>query len=415
MRALIAMALALGLLVGLLRFKVKIGRSMIISAIALAFFLGVTPAAMREQLIREWHEKPLTETTCYMFVMITALVVLVNVISSALKETGVTDRLVPAIQGLVASRRVALSLIPLLMGLLPSPGGIMLSAPMVRDLGDKVGVERSRLAAINFYFRHQWEPVWPLFPAIPMIQGYLGVSARSIVMYNGVIVLAGLAGGIIFLLIKGIPPRKAEHKPDKALFHHNVRDFLHAFWPIALAAVLYAVFNVPPGAGIFIAIIAFLLLHKVPLYRWPAIFKTGKEMDLTLLILGALFFKVILEAGNAVPEVVDVFNRYHVPPNVVIFAMPFMVSSLTGITSATVAITFPLLLPLIGTGADAKMPLEVLAISGLVCGLSLTPVHMCLALSAGYFETTFTKIVTRLILPILFVAAAGILMVIFSV
>jgi integral membrane protein (TIGR00529 family) len=407
------MSFALGLLVGLLRFKVKIGRSMIISAFALAVFLGVTPTAMWRELVTEWQDKPLAETTGYLLVTITALVLLVNVISSAMKQTGVTDRLVPAMQGLVASRRLALSMIPLLMGLLPSPGGIMLSAPMVRDLGDRLCVERSRLAAINFYFPHQWEPVWPLFPAIPLIQGYLGVSVQSIILYNGVVILAGLIGGVIFLLLRGIPPKKDEHKPNKALFHHNLRDFLHAFWPIALAAALYAAFNLPPAAGIFIAIIAFLLLHKIPLKRWTGIFKTGKEMDLTLLILGALLFRLILLAGNAVSEVVDVFNRYNVPPNVIIFLLPFLVSFLTGITSVTVAITFPLLAPMIGTGAEAKMPLEALAISGLVCGLCVTPVHLCLALSAGYFETTFIKIVTKLILPILFVVAAGVLMAIY--
>ncbi len=84
-------------------------------------------------------------------------------------QIGLSARLVPAMHGLFRSRRVALAAIPLVMGLLPTPGGIMLSAPMVREAGDKMGVERSRVAAINFFFRHQWEPIWPLFPAVPLI------------------------------------------------------------------------------------------------------------------------------------------------------------------------------------------------------------------------------------------------------
>ena len=162
------MALALTLLVVLLRFKVRLGRSMLLSSIALAILLRVTPGEFWHTVVDEWHNKPLNQTTGYLFLTLTVLVISVNVLGLAMKETGVSQRLVPALHGLFRSRRFALAAIPMMMGMLPTPGGIMLSAPMVRDLGDRVGVERSRLAAINFFFRHQWESVWPLFPAVPL-------------------------------------------------------------------------------------------------------------------------------------------------------------------------------------------------------------------------------------------------------
>jgi hypothetical protein len=135
MYALIAMALALTLLVVLLRLKVKLGRSMFLSSIALAILLGVTPGEFWTTVVHEWHNKPLNQTTGYLFLTLTALVISVNVLGGAMKETGVSQRLTPAIQGLFRSRRFALAAIPLMMGMLPTPGGIMLSAPMVRDLG----------------------------------------------------------------------------------------------------------------------------------------------------------------------------------------------------------------------------------------------------------------------------------------
>ena len=49
-------------------------------------------------------------------------------------------------------------------------GGVSGGAWATLNLGDHVGVKRSRLAAINFFFRHQWEPVWPLYPAVPLVQ-----------------------------------------------------------------------------------------------------------------------------------------------------------------------------------------------------------------------------------------------------
>ena len=215
MYALIAMALALTLLVVLLRLKVRLGRSMILSSFALAILLGVTPSEFCRTVINEWHNKPLSQTAGYLFITLAALVVFVNVLGTAMKETGVSNRLVPALQGLFRSRRFALSAIPLMMGMLPTPGGIMLSAPMVRDLGDRIGVERDRLAAINFFFRHQWESVWPLFPAVPLVQSIFGISAFVLISHNIVITLCGTLGGVIFLLCSGMPKKKQQEKMKK--------------------------------------------------------------------------------------------------------------------------------------------------------------------------------------------------------
>jgi len=408
MYVLIAMALALLLLIILLRLKVKLGRSMLISSIGLAVLLRVTPGEFWHAVVYEWHNKPLGQTTGYLFVTLTALVVLVNVLGVAMKKTGVSQRLAPALQGLFRSRRLALSVIPLMMGMLPTPGGIMLSAPMVRDLGDRIGVDRTRLAAINFFFRHQWESVWPLFPAVPLIQSMFGISAFVLISHNIAIMLSGMLGGVIFLLLTGIPPRNQENQ-SSGRFAGNLCNFIHAFWPIASVAALYAAVNLPPAAGLLLIIFIFLVLHKVPLSRWPTIFKSGAEPDFAFLVLGALFFKLNLEAGRAIPSVVQFLSEMNVPPYFLIFFLPLLVGFLTGLTMPTVAITFPFLMPFIGTGQEAKVELETLAFSGLVCGLLLTPVHLCLALSASYFEAPLVRIVLKLLGPVIFVAAAGVL------
>ena len=408
MYPLIAIALALTLLVVLLHLNVRLGYSMVLSAITLAILLKVTPQAFFGVVVDEWHNKPLSQTTGYLFVALTALVLLVNVLGVAMKQTGVSERLAPAIQGVFKSRRFAMAVIPLMMGMLPTPGGIMLSAPMVRDLGDHIGVNRTRLAAINFLFRHQLETVWPLFPSVPLIQGMLGISAITLISHNLVIMLSGLLGGVVFLLFSGIPPKNKEGHPKDG-FTENVRSFIGALWPIAVVIGLYAGFNISPAIGIFAAIVVFLIFHRVPLNRWAGMFKAGLEFDIALLILGALLFKLDLEAGNAIPAVVQFLADIHVPVYVLIFFLPLLVAFLTGVTMPTVAITFPFLIPFIGTGGDAKVGLEVLAFSGLVCGLLLTPIHLCLALSATYFEAPLIKIILQLLGLVFFIAAAGFL------
>lgn len=413
MYAFISIIISLAVLVTLLRLKVKIGLAMVLSACLLALLLGVWPPDLRRTLTEEWQTKPLTQTTGYLFISLTALLLLVNVIGAAMEEIGLSKRLVPAMQGLFKSRRFALALIPLMMGMLPTPGGIMLSAPMVRDAGDKIGVERSHLAAINFFFRHQWESVWPLFPSVPLIQSLLGISALKLFSYHIILAGAGILGGIIVLLMFGIPPKQPDHIQVKRHISHNLLDFLHAFWPIAFTAGLYVAFDLPPAAGIFLAIIGLLLIHKVPLKKWLSVFKAAREPDMVLLIFGALFFKLNLQAGGAIGSVVEFLTNAHVPPELLLFALPMLVGFATGVTMATVAITYPFLIAFIGTGSEAKMGLETLAFSGLLFGLWLTPVHLCITLSASFFQTSLLKIITKLLLPSAAVAIAGILMALF--
>jgi len=394
-------------LIVLLRLKVKIGAAMVVASLVLAVLLRVGPATMWARLVSEWEAGPLTRTTPYLFVSLSALLLLVNVVGEAMSQIGISSRLVPAMQGLFRSRRVALAAIPLMMGMLPTPGGIMLSAPMVREAGDRIGVDRSRLAAINFFFRHQWEPIWPLFPAVPLIQSMLGISAAPLVGHHIVLSAAGIIGGAVFLLLVGIPPRRPEHEHARRSVGAHARDFAHAFWPIVFTAVLYIGLDVPPAVGVFLAIIGMLLLHRVDVRRWGGIFKAAREPDMVLLLGGALWFKLNLEASGAVGSVVDFFGQMHVPPLLVVFLLPFLVSASTGVTTGTVAITYPFLMEYIQDGGTVNLPVETLAFAGLVFGLALSPIHLCLALSASYFQTSLVRIIVKVLPAALCVAAAG--------
>ena len=410
MYALIAISVSLLALVILLRLRVRIGLAMTISAVLLAALLRVTPGEMGTWLAVEWRDRPLTETTPYLLVSLTALLLLVNVVGEAMGQIGLSARLVPAMHGLFRSRRVALAAIPLVMGLLPTPGGIMLSAPMVREAGDKIGVERSRVAAINFFFRHQWEPVWPLFPAVPLIVNMLQVAPARIVAHHAVLAATGVIAGVVFLLLAGIPPRRAEHMEARASIGSHVKDLVLVFWPILFTAVLYVKLHVPPAVGILLAIFGLLLLHRVDVRRWPSIFRAAKEPDMALLLFGALWFKLNLEAAGAVGEVVAFFQQMNMPPLLVVFLLPFLVSFSTGVTTPTVAITYPFLMPFIREGDSMLLGVETLAFAGVVFGLAISPIHLCLALSASYFNAPLIRIILRVLPPALCVAAAGLAM-----
>ncbi len=152
------------------------------------------------------------------------------------------------------------------------------------------------------------------------------------------------------------------------------------------------------------------MIHKVSRKRWGGIFKAAREPDMVLLVFGALFFKLNLQASGAIGSIVEFLTNAHAPVGLLLFLLPMLVSFSTGVTVPTVAITYPFLIVFIGTGSEAKMGLECLAFSGLLFGLWLTPVHLCLSLSASFFQTSLLKIISKLLLPSVAVAVTGILL-----
>jgi hypothetical protein len=158
---------------------------------------------------------------------------------------------------------------------------------------------------------------------------------------------------------------------------------------------------------VLLAIFGLLLLHRVDVRRWGGIFKAAKEPDMVLLLFGALWFKLNLEASGAVGSVVGFFNQMHMPPLLVLFVLPFLVSFSTGVTTPTVAITYPFLMLFIRTQDGMSLSAETLAFAGVVFGLAVSPIHLCLALSASYFNTPLLRIVIKVLPPALCVAGAG--------
>ena len=91
----------------------------------------------------------------------------------------------------------------------------------------------------------------------------------------------------------------------------------------------------------------------------------------------------------------------------VVLATGLMLVMRSWVTTPTVAITYPFLMPFIRTQDGLALGAETLAFAGVVFGLAISPIHLCLALSASYFDTPLLRIVMKVLPPALCVAGAG--------
>jgi uncharacterized protein len=140
--------------------------------------------------------------------------------------------------------------------------------------------------------------------------------------------------------------------------------------------------------------------------------RTSLAWKTLLLVVGVLAFKGVMEDSGVVETLPGFFAELGVPLVLVLFALPFLVGLLTGITVAYVGITFPLLLPLMG-GIPPDLGLLVFAYASGFAGVMFSPVHLCLVLTRDYFRADLSPIYRTMLVPellVVLVAAAEMLL-----
>jgi uncharacterized protein len=110
----------------------------------------------------------------------------------------------------------------------------------------------------------------------------------------------------------------------------------------------------------------------------------------------------VLEATGAAAEIAANLTSLGIPAFFVLIILPFVIAMSTGMTMAYVGITFPILLTYFSTG-DFPMIAFMLAYAGGYAGIMLSPVHLCLVLTARYYRAELSGIYRLLLLPVLFV------------
>ena len=75
------------------------------------------------------------------------------------------------------------------------------------------------------------------------------------------------------------------------------------------------------------------------------------------------------------------------PPLLIVAAVPFLLGMLMGLSSGFIGVGFPLLMSLLGGTMDPAY-IIVAYVSGLT-GIMVSPMHLCMLLTIGYFRSRF--------------------------
>jgi hypothetical protein len=299
--------------------------------------------------------------------------------------------------------KAALHLVPAIMGLVPMPGGALVSATAVKGLVGRLGLSPAQATFVNFWFRHLWEASMPVYPAVVAASVILAVPLREVVttMLPSIPLIA-MAGAVVsWRILKGVTCERSERLTGRAFLSQLVR----AAWPVMLLVGL--VIGGMEAAFAFALVVVLVCIQQ---HMSRDEIRKAARYALNPRIMGLLYavmlYKTIVEQSGAAYSLFEDMSALGVPPAFMLVALPMLMGFATGLSVAFVGISFPLLLPFMGNGMDfSHVALFLAYISGIV-GYKASPLHLCLVLTVEYFQARLGD-VYRLIIPPL----AGIMLV----
>ncbi|MDW7671074.1 MAG: DUF401 family protein [Bacillota bacterium] len=335
---------------------------------------------------------------------------LIMVLENLMRQKKLLEKLVVSLKILFKDYRVVMPLPPAFMGLLPSAGGALFSAPMVSSACGDHPLSAERKGVINFWYRHVWECVLPLYPAMIIASEIMGVEMARFIRNTYPFTLLAILLGIPYLVYQ---MKNCEDIPASTTAFTVVApeastslwgDLMRGILPIVVVLLLFFAAHLPLAAALTLVILPMTLLLKVLPSEWVKLLKESVSIKILLILFGIMVFKNMLEATGAVDSLVTIFTAQGIPVTVLTILIPFLVAFLTGMSQAYVAITFPILL---GMTPEVDLPLMALAYVSGFAGLMLSPMHLCLVLTAEFYQARIGKMMIMMLPPLTIMVGMG--------
>jgi uncharacterized protein len=371
------------LIIVLIRLQSPIG----LALIAGALFLGIYNFRFSGQFWEMLWESLISLESWKLVLTVALILTFANIFESA----GFVRIMVTSLESFLSPAWVT-RIAPAIIGLLPMPGGAMVSAPIVKQMGEDSNASPEQFTAANYWWRHVWETTWPLYPSIILAAAVLNVSVWDVAIINFPISLTCIASGFIL-------KRIGSTKRSGARF--DWQTLIASLWPIMFIVLLGLVFKIDLVISVMFVLFVVIITRRI---SRPIVFdglKQGFSLDIIALIFGVMTLMHAIEKTGVAMKFYNELLQFGIPPMMVVFVVPFAVGLLTGVTSAYIGVGFPIVLPLLGTAMVPQNAGMLLAFAGGFMGVMASPVHLCLVLTNEYFKASLIKTLTLLILPIL--------------
>ncbi|MEF8835488.1 MAG: DUF401 family protein [Candidatus Thermoplasmatota archaeon] len=379
----------IGIIVGfiilatLIYLKVDFGKAIIIATAAL--LLLSKPSLQGLNWVMEI-------TLEYDTLSLIAIIIQIAFLGYLYKDSEQVMRMIKELRAALPDRRMVIGSIPALFGLMPMPGGALVSAPMIDDEGDQLNLSGTEKTFLNWWFRHIWFTVYPLSLGLIFASRFSGVNIYKIALFHTPIFFSQIIIGSVWGLKKINVKNHVESEMNPFLL-------IYELLPIIVALSLNIVVGLPFYITLFLAILVIFLQNRerYTLNALPSKFKEGFSVDLLLAAYGIMVFKGIIERLAALEPAIQSLQS-HVPLLIVVVVTAFIIGSLFGHLPGAIGVGFPVLLRLVPV-----VNLRVVSLLFLFTflGYYISPIHLCIILTIEYFKIDLKSFYRRMAKPLL--------------
>lgn len=326
----------------------------------------------------------------------------IMVLSVLYKETRALESLSTSFRGLLKNPKFIVMMLPAIVGLLPVPGGALMSAPLVEKEAENLGLKEEEKTYLNVWFRHIIFPVYPMSQVLILAAALTATSMASIIVSQIPVVVAMTLTGYFAVLRKPktLPPSN-DGIIQEMSFRRNLTNFAVSFSPILAMILTVALFRLEVYLAALVGILLLILITKP---SWKILAKTVSNVTaykVALAAYGAMLLRSATIASGASEFLGHAITAWNLGGAALLLTLPAALSFLVGSPSGGLAIGIPILA---GTFSFDSSSASLLYISAYL-GYLAAPTHLCLALTADYFKCPLSKMY-RILAPSLAVAFA---------
>ena len=356
----------------------------------MGFIVGGLVLGIFNLNVRDIFTQILNTLTDSSILLLALAVGLIPLIGGALEVSGLMDDLV---NNLKMKRKLFLAFGPAFLGMLPMPGGALLSAPLVLRAGTDISDEQ--FTAINVWFRHALILIYPLGQILVTSKmANLNLYIAILYIFPGFILMVIL--GYLFLL-KGIHGvMSANHKIIRKKIFIPVAiilsaPFIHAILMSLLKDIIQ---EIPLLIGVFTSLVLAFSFGKLNWKRIIPISLKMKPWKFFLIIIGMFLFLNIFKASNISKIISDiVFSK-----SFLIVGIGFFLGFVTGRVQMPFAILLPIYYSCFGFDSMTYLVFAITLFS-IYMGYVISPIHPCVSVSIEFFGSNLKYFFKRLIIP----------------
>jgi hypothetical protein len=382
----IALILSFAVVIYLVANKKNFGVAMILGALILALFSnpGKVPQTFYNT-ITDWRVDTLI-----------IIVILIKIFATVLQETGQIHLAIENLKRVIPERGM-MAVIPFIFGLLPVPGGALLSAPMVGLQGKKLEVSEEGKTFLNLWFRHIGFLVFPLSTALVVMSQISEININELIVVQMPIFIVSILLGSLYIMKLSKNRKKEEmvKRKSKEIVLETAINFTPLILTIAMtfALSLFIELNIAFLAALPSGIILSMLMYRGK--KKIEIMKKGFSVSLGIAVFGIMFYKNIANASGVTEIVAEYLQNTSAPAFVVIPLLSFIIGVLTAHNMAAIALVYPMLSPIMGNNIHLVSLLYVSSFMGYL----ISPLHLCVVVSYEYFKPKFVELYKLMIPP----------------